>query len=367
MARVAYLQRYINSHGVELPPDFIEFSEGHLWEKKCVFCQKPHDIFPVYKYYPVFKVRTVTEVYACTACDRLITSAMVKPEYPEIFEEFYKTKQKDHDHDEKDYGNRQFRINLYNVNEDFDQTVHNYFIRPHQTEFKCYFCGEFTEADSREIGVPVSPEHMLTGGFVKICDDCFSEVWDKEGESIHREEKCAYCVRKYLVTIEEHSQRRLNGTIGKHMCPICTEEGITEEQRINSVLADGINHKKPYHRFLYNLCTICGDTVKLDLTILHSRLKKTHTSNESKLRCQICYIFKVTTTNEKIIVNIKDLYCVIFYLDKQWSYRISKIVNNEESVNFRPASTYKVSNPLTAIDDAIRGVYNLYEPPELDL
>lgn len=370
LKRAAYLKRYISSLGVELPPDADEFKNGKLWAGECVFCQGPHNMNPVYIFTPVFKVRTDSNTYSCQDCATTIVQDLIRVSYPEIYREFYAGKV---DFEPQDLGNKHYRINLFNTNDAFDETVSKFFIKAHQVNFKCYFCGNKTDADSSELRVPVDhTTPTLTGGTIKVCGSCLNDIWDKESPSNNFEQKCAYCVQKYEITHDEYIYRKEKDSLNKHMCPICTEEGITKEQFsssvFSSVLADAINNSTPFHRFVYKTCSICSETLQIDLTLLHSRLKKIHTPEKGRHRCNTCYIFKVSSIDERFVAKVNDFYCVIFYLDKQWSYRISKVVNNEEKVYYRPASTYKNSNFLDALSDAVRGAMELHSSQfELDL
>lgn len=368
-SRVVHLQRYINSSGVELPPDWDDFTEDAIFGRECVFCQHPHTLSPVFKYEPITQTREATGLHSCDACSGLI-QGMIRERYPEQYREDVETG-RELDFDEKDYGNRQYKLNLYNVNEQFDDTVESYIIHKNST-LKCYFCGEIAEIEDPEIHVPVSRSHQIDGGRVKVCrKKCYNDIWKSgQPESIHRSSKCSYCGGGYIITEDEQQTRLSTGTLGKHMCPECTFAGIEEEQAKNTVLADIVNTAEPFTRIIFKYCTICDEGFGIDLTLLHSRLKKIHTSNKGAPRCLECYVFGIEdTTRQRVYQLDENLYALIFYLDtsdKNWSYRISKIVNGEEKVLLRPDNTYRKSKLLDCIADAIDAVENIAKQTELD-
>jgi len=368
--RVAYLQRYINSKGVELPPDYNDFIEGAIFGRECVFCQHPHTLIPVFRFDPVSEIKTATETYCCEACSGLVEQ-MMKLEYPQIWKELNNASKKV-DFEEKDWGNRGYKLNLYNVNEQFDDTVETYVIHK-SNSLRCYFCGSRALPEDPEVSVPVDTSSSLQGGKVKVCQArCYEDIWETtRAESIHIHQKCSYCSTPYIITREEFDSRVKTGTIGKHMCPECSYAGVVKEQADATVLVATLPEKPPYSRIIHKSCLICKDVFDIDRTLLHSKLKKVHTIPDTKNspRCSTCYIFG-KEDNSIIVLENEKLYCVMFHLDKtgkNWSYRISKVVNGEEKVILRPPTTYKETVFLKCVGDAMSACIEIGMQTEMDL
>ena len=364
--RVAYLRRYLNSLGAELPPDHTDFQEGAIFGRECLFCNEPHSGAPVFKYHPIQQTRQSTGCHACNECDTLIMP-MIKKEYPQLFSEDVDIG-KTVDFEEGDWGNRQYKINLYNTTEEFDNTVKHYLIHKSDPLLKCYFCGNKAVTVDRTLKVPVSDSHILDGGRVKVCESCSSELWNNEDSNVHIQSKCSYCGAGYLVKRDEFDRRHLNRTVGKHMCPECTYNGIVQEQSKFSVLNDITNENEPYYRFIHKNCDICREPIVLDLTLLHSKLIQIHSIENSRgIRCHLCYIFKIKDVKTQILTSFNDLYVMVYKLDKNWTYKLSKIVNNEEKVLLKPSfSEYRATDLLECINDAINAAELYGKQTELD-
>lgn len=366
-----YLQRYVNSKGVELPPDYDDFIEGAIFGRECVFCQHPHTLIPVFRFEPITELRTSTGTYCCNACQTLIDT-MVKLEYPQMWKEDARYS-KQVDFEEKDWGNRGYKLNLYNVNEQFDHTVESYITHKSKKRLLCYFCGESCSPEDPEIFVPVDTSDILQGGKVKVCQKrCYEDIWENSRpESVHIHQKCVYCSTTYMITKAEFDKRTKLNTLGKHMCPECSYAGSMKEQEDATVLAATAPEESLLARSVYKTCQICKDTFYIDRTLLHSKLKKIHTisNTQHSPRCSTCYIFG-RENDGIIILQNNDFYCVLFHLDKtgkNWSYRISKIINNEEKVILRPPTTYKETVFLKCVGDAMNACTEIGIQTELDL
>lgn len=368
--RVAYLQRYVNSKGVELPPDYDDFKEGAIFGRECVFCQHPHTLMPVFKFDPISEIRTATGTSCCDTCNGVIDT-MIRLEYRQIWEEQHSA-DKNVDFDEKDWGNRGYKLNLYNTNEQFDRTVESYITHKCKV-LRCYFCGESADTEDPEIFVPVDTSPTLQGGKIKVCQKkCYDDIWEgSKADSVHIHQKCSYCSSTYTITREEFDVRMETGTVGKHMCPECSYAGTVKEQEDGTVLCATLKEEGNFRRLVYKPCQICKDVFTIDRTLLHSRLKKIHTvtGTQATPRCATCYIFG-KEDNSLFVFQNDNLYCVVFHLDKtgkNWSYRISKIVNSEEKVILRPPTTYKETSFLRCVGDAMDACMNIGVQTELDL
>lgn len=362
--RAAYLRRYINSLGVELPPDYGEYEEGSIFQRECVFCAEPHNNIPVYRYEPIGQVREATGCHACNDCSDM-TNTMVRDNYPQLFSEDV-DQGRTIDFDESDWGNRRYKINLYNTTQQFDNTVKHYLVHKSDPNLQCYFCGQRAVTVDEELLVPVTDSHELSGGRVKICQSCNNELWEgAKDPQQDLEQKCSYCGGVYLVTRDEFDRRHLNKTVGKHMCPECTYGGIVQEQSKFSPLNDKVNESEPFFRFVYKSCNVCGTSFSIDLTLLHSKLIQIHEFKQG-IRCLLCYQFKIEDERTKQVFEVEDLYAVIVYIDKHWIYRLSRIINNEEKIMFRPPSDYRVSNIIDCIEDAVNAASSLGKQAEFD-
>lgn len=360
--KAAHLRRYLSDYGSELPPDIDSFREGGVYSQSCIFCSNPHDLVPVYEYNIINGVRTATGANCCHTCEKAV-SQMVREHYSDIYYEDRRNKQEVEFEDEKDseYSKRKYKLNLYNTVREFDESLNKFILeRNTGVPMRCYFCERQVASTAAELHVPVTGTGQVSGGRIKVCGsdqcNCYEEIWEFDtGGSDDREvlAKCSYCAGTFLITMDEFERERIMNSFGKHMCPTCVYQGIEMEQtNANSILYDPINRSIPYERFIHNECCFCYEPITIDLTYLHSRLKKVHTAPNNECRCWDCFVFKVTKPEEQYRFMINEFYCVVFYLDKKWSYRISKVVNNEEKIQLRAPTKYGVTEILEAITDA---------------
>jgi len=362
-----WLRRYIAAYGGDLPPDIDSFKEGATYEHQCMFCSQEHSLCPVFKYDIINGTRQATGAHCCTQCD-IPVQQMVKENYGDIYAEDIENGRA-WDPEEGPHTNH-YRLNLYNTVRRFDEHVNSFIIERNTSgTFRCYFCERIVQPDAPEIHVPVEGTSQVSGGRVKVCtESCYDAIWEGTEDTTDVSAKCSYCSGIYLITEEEFQRQRILESYGRHMCPTCVYSGIAHEQeKQDSILWDSVNRSMPYERFIHNTCVLCDEPVAIDLTMLHSRLKKIHTGPNNQCRCLQCFIFKVKKSGETFIFEINDYYCVIFFIDKRWSYRVSKVVNTEEKVHFRAPNGYGTTNLLEAISEASKAAESFGSQLELGL
>ncbi len=129
---------------------------------------------------------------------------------------------------------------------------------------QCYVCRQPT-TNYHEVNIPVDNQSdLLTGGTIRICNDCSHLAYETQGVRIGQLElgrmksNCSNCSEAYSITNGEYSYRKSNLkkhgiALNAYLCPSCAHH--------NSKLA-----KSPGDRFKFYTCQ-CNTVVDVDLTL----------------------------------------------------------------------------------------------------
>lgn len=284
------LIKYVESQGRKLPVDFVRYRNGGINADICLFCGDVPADFPVEQYHSEH-LHTDSGCYACYSCNQAIENQVASLMRNDIFaganidsisriQKFVRTGEFD-DSVELHYQH------LIKDRDDDPDYIGYEGIYTHN----CYFCKSITP-DVKLLQVPVTASSSFTGGHVRVCSNCNSKMSRFRAEDsyaldplrIWEDDVCDACGADYLISIHEHRQREADGSIGKHMCPVCTHVRAFrgEKDSIFSVKA------KDGTRYDMKRCSYCSGSVLFDLTLSRRILTKNFVSDEATIICSSC-------------------------------------------------------------------------------
>lgn len=336
------LDKYIASYGVELPKDWMYYTDGNIHEHECTFCSSVHNANALYRYFPERdeKFRENLHCYTCDECQQAIDINLIRAIYPEYMDMSKEPDEREHrfhnsefEDEEFDINARNHRIALFNTQYKFDATVHShyghlklvkdkYIIYGNTTE--CYFCKRgASSSPAAKIRTPVLHElPYLSGGKIKSCGGCKpllkEELLSPDLLSIHQvvAEACRQCAKHYLIDEREAAYRNTANAQGEYLCPECAYEAIDKLQPSSFMYMydNEAPRTKPMLRFKTLRCEFCLDEFELDLTLDFSSLLAFIAFKESAALCRRCRsLYPNHITKDSVVYWYSNTVCAVIY------------------------------------------------------
>jgi len=299
-----YLERYINSKGQALPPEFYRYKAGGDKDHLCPFCQERNQSFPVL----FFPTRGTTEgahfttAYMCWPCSEevvLMESELLGPPVRGgLFDQIEDSARS--------------RLELLAKFGKFDLSVDQHYIHLDPYAFPnsrcCYACKERTD-NYLLVSAPVRGDSsQLSGGNVRICtSQCVPFAHAEYGLNLKMDTPqphgpnliaiCAVpnCGDIYFIDPHEAEYRGSykDDSINKHMCPACA---------YSYLVGSGANDGEPPNRgrlildidpvttrYYEHECEYCTDLFLVDATLLPKLLIESFISRDKLKMCARCH------------------------------------------------------------------------------
>jgi len=376
MERSVERDRYLESIGVEIPPDIELFEKDSEREYDCVLCGELHDEFVFVQVYPIQERLRPTSACLCQDCNNYVKQ-MLLVNLPHLLDEYIQITDTSKIIDKRyTVGDTKNRILAYSLTGKFPEDTYKRFRHLKTTDYyaldylhTCPFCNTQTEQGGLIVNVPVHHDSLtISGGAIAICRQCeFDPNLRDVPESTDKSETCATCQRIYHVTKEEKELRVNMKTSGRHMCPSCTHELLTSNNVPDIIEDESYRGQEPPNRFVTKKCMSCSNHFMVDRTILPEILAQSHVIN-NKLVCTPCLKLKTFNSNDnKVWIEYApEIFIVVYKEGKYWKYRIYKVLPNRKPVKlFQSKDVKKDCIKTTYI--AYAETKKLFESKQLEL
>lgn len=303
-----------------LPKNFVDFSEGGVFDDSCVFCQRPHNNLPL----ELANVRAIvpSTVYMCGVCNKKYQKIANVDQHSQYDEEIHTPLPEP----QKISGTILAR--MAKLGEDWSKYVYELdeSIRgkPNEESTHCHLC-HLSTGKSSGVRVPMILPSTLNG-YCKdmvFCNPCYMDCLEQDEDFFSHvyKDTCSSCNRSYFITKEEYGARNETGTLGEHVCGNCFSLKLK---------------KDPHHYFNPTECEsmLCSETLIVDETILSPE-----PPFSLPIHCKSCKRVKTSfipthiqrkdylerMNSMKVIRTFrKDLFILIENYDGTYQYTISK-------------------------------------------
>lgn len=361
------LFRYIDSLGTEIPMDWQYYARGNSCADDCLFCGNQHDDIEVFRYAIVSaSKKLVRDTYQCRSCakkvDDMVEANHMDDYATEIVDYYSKSAETFTDAVEKE---RKARIDSFNFNRTFFSDVNKFYLHLDENldlyavnhKGHCYFCGLPAHRDDIEIMVPCTPESQLSGGHIKACKICTTELRDEfDSKSAGKlGQKCTNCDEIYFINIDERDARERAGTLSKHYCHKCAyeklESFVAHDGGTFFLIGQNIAPRRtaPY-RYREIDCYSCDNKLQVDLT-LDREMYSNNIAPGNRVRCNTCLTLRTGRANgNKIHLQYdEDTFIIVQKIGKFWVYHISRIISRKERVVFKSSPDLTKSDVICTL------------------